>query len=136
MTAARQTRKLHPILLTMLIAFLLFASGAIKGDRQAAQGADVVASYLVQAADMDTAVAAVTQTGAEITHELAIVNAVGADLTEAQAECPAGRRFLCSRRANYAGRPPQEDTYYPTLIGADLLHAEGHHRGRGDRRRH
>ncbi|MCB9006677.1 MAG: hypothetical protein H6656_04760 [Ardenticatenaceae bacterium] len=42
------------------------------------------ASYIVQAVDMETAVAKVTQVGGTITHELGIINAVGADLTPAQ----------------------------------------------------
>ena len=42
------------------------------------------ASYIVQAADVETAVAAIQQVGGSLTHELGIINAVGAVLTPAQ----------------------------------------------------
>ena len=45
---------------------------------------DTTASYIVQAADLETAVTAVQQVGGELTHELGIINAVGANLTAAQ----------------------------------------------------
>ena len=66
----------------MALAVLLAASGSAP--RGQAAGAAPAAAYIVQAASLETAVAAVQSVGGTITHELGIINSVGANLTPVQ----------------------------------------------------
>ncbi|MCP4425259.1 MAG: hypothetical protein GY803_12255, partial [Chloroflexi bacterium] len=67
---------------TFLVFLLLFALLATTQTNVLDSGP--VASYIIQAEDLIAAKTAVTQTGAQITHELGIINSVAADLTSAQ----------------------------------------------------
>ena len=61
--------------------------------------------------------------GGLVTHDLGIIDAVGAELTGAQRaalEGQAGVRLYDDHHAVVAGS--FDDTVYPTLVGADLLH--------------
>ena len=82
---------------------------------------------IVQGSDMATAAELVRSVGGTVTHELGIINAVGAQLTPTQLAALQRRhgiaRIYENRRVEVAGSP--DDTIYPTLVGADLLHAQG-----------
>ena len=70
----------------LLAFFLIFVMGILL-TATAAPAQTVTppaAAYIVQASDLETAVAAVQAVGANVTHELGIINAAGAQLTAAQ----------------------------------------------------
>jgi serine protease AprX len=91
-------------------------------------------SMIVQAADMETAAAAVRAVGGEITHELAIIRAVGALLTPSQAAVLAKTEGI-TISANRGVEASTTDTnemgfnttqvFFPQIVGADLLHDQG-----------
>jgi len=78
------TRKDSQIINLLLIVLMLIPlmAGSLATSPVAEETSE--ASYIVQAADMESAAAAVSAVGAEITHELAIIDAVGARLTPAE----------------------------------------------------
>jgi subtilisin family serine protease len=82
MDQAKRRSRFHYLAFTILM--LLLVTGLFGGEKGNHAVAGEPAPFLVQAADMDTAVAAVTAVGGEITHELAIIHAVGANLTPRQ----------------------------------------------------
>ncbi len=84
-------------------------------------------SVIVQAIDSARAASAVRSVGGQVTHELPIIDAVGARMTAAQLEMlqrlPGIRRVYADREVKTAGKA--YSTFYPTLVRADRLHAEG-----------
>ncbi|MDQ5857609.1 MAG: S8 family peptidase, partial [Acidobacteriota bacterium] len=81
---------------------------------------------IVQARDLASAAAAVRAAGGKLVHELGIINAVAAELTPAQvtqlSQSNAVSRIDENHQVEVAGAL---ETYYPTIIGADLLHVAG-----------
>ena len=69
-------------IMLFIFGVLTFVVSPVHGT--AVSQPESTSSYIVSAADMQTAVTAVQQVGGEITHELAIINAVGANLTSTQ----------------------------------------------------
>jgi serine protease AprX len=85
----------------------------------------VPASYIIQAASLDAARAAVRAAGGTITHELGIIDAVGAQLTPAQSDkLRANRALTLSKDASVkvAGVSP---SYAVRQTMANALHAMG-----------
>ena len=84
-------------------------------------------SFLVQAADLETAVTAVEAVGGTVTHQLGLINGVGAELTDAQQTMLAqteGIQLVANQSLTTAGsKGPYSG--YPTVIGANLLHEQG-----------
>lgn len=116
-----------------LLLLLALASLAVPHAAERAVGArGPRASVLVQASSLAQARAAVEAVGGTITHELGVIHGVAADLTPAQAVALAHRRGLRlygNRGVEVAtwgtGDGSNRETYYPTLVGADRLHAAG-----------
>ena len=84
-------------------------------------------SVIVQGKDLADVRAAVESAGGEITHELGVIRSVGAVLTESQLEGleeTPGLRIHENRSVEVAGKPGVV-SYFPQVIGADLLHLEG-----------
>ncbi len=99
-----------------------------------AADAGATTRVIVQASGAGEAAAAVRAAGGRVTRELPIVRGAVAELTAGQAErlaTRAGVRLVADRRVELAGRGNKKgggsagSTHYPTLIGADRLHAEG-----------
>jgi hypothetical protein len=90
-------------------------------------------SYIVQAKSLAAAKAAVKRVGGMITHELGIIDAVGARLSPAQAEtlrAHGSTVFVDSMieptsTTTGSSSGSALDTWYPTLVNADQLHAQG-----------
>jgi subtilisin family serine protease len=74
--------KLLYIMITAMMCLLV--TGRFSGTSGNDAVAGEPAPFLVQAADMDTAMTAVHAVGGQITHELALIDAVGAQLTPRQ----------------------------------------------------
>jgi serine protease AprX len=90
------------------------------------------ASYIVQAANLDAARAAVNAAGGKVTHELGIIDAVGAQLTAGQAAIlRSDSRLLMTvdATARVAGRGSSPNVAAPSYVvrqtQANLLHASG-----------
>ena len=71
-------KMIHKSHLVSLLALLAVLFGPLGAAFPAANGP--AGSYIVQAADMETAAAGVRAVGGELTHELGIIDAVGANL--------------------------------------------------------
>jgi len=114
-----------------LLSIALFSGGS---------GQMGVKPYIVQAADLASARAAVESVGGRITHELGIIRAVGADLTAEQQSTLRSLkvvRLYDDRRVETAKgkikpKPNDvvvtnvaDDTGHVTLVSADRLHDEG-----------
>jgi serine protease AprX len=92
-------------------------------------------SVIVQGPDLAAAKAQVEALGGRLTHELGVIGGVAASVTPAQHEALAadpGLRVALDRPLHLAtgglpgiGSPIGQDTHFPTLVGADGLHAEG-----------
>ncbi|MCP4416149.1 MAG: S8 family serine peptidase [Chloroflexi bacterium] len=67
-----------------LILFFILLFALLVTTQPAAFNSSPVASYIIQAEEIETAVVKVEQVGGHIIHELGIINAVAADLTAAQ----------------------------------------------------
>ena len=83
---------------------------------------------IVQGNDVAQVATLVNQVGGDTTHQLSIIDAVGAQLTAAQLaelkRIPGIIKIYENSQVQVAGAP-QPDTIYPTLVGADKLHATG-----------
>ena len=95
-----------------------------------------VSSVIVQGGDLASASKAVESVGGEITHELGIIRSVAVLVTPSQRdrlEGIPGLRIHGNQSVEVAKKPikikpgdePDLGTVYPTLVGAQLLHAEG-----------
>ena len=124
-----RTRRTEPIKNLLLLALLLIplAAGSISFRGPAA-------SYIVQAADIEKAAAAVEAVGGKISHELNIIDAVGARLGSAQLAALKETGLVQvyqDRSVEVAKKPPKTttptipDSSYPTLVSADILHDDG-----------
>ena len=102
--------------------------------------ASEVESFIVQGDSLQAVASAVESVVGTVTHELGIIRAVAAELTAAErlalARTVGVHRIWDDGTAELTGRPSQgqrggvggglmAETYYPTHLGADLLHAEG-----------
>ena len=89
--------------------------------------------FIVQGQNVQRVAQQVRQVGGIITHELSLIQAVGARLNPAQAaalQAEAGMRLFADRpviipAGRMPGQPSHPTTDYPTLVGADALHAAG-----------
>lgn len=89
--------------------------------------AEAQSNYIVQASSVDAARAAVLNAGGSVTHDLGIISSAGARLTASQAallEGKPGLSLFADAALEVAGTP-QPDTFYPSVISADRLHAQG-----------
>ena len=119
--------KRSPGVWTGWLATALVLAGLLVAPLGAAALPAAREAVIVQAADLDTAEALVRSVGGEVTHELGIIDAVGAQLTIEQRAALQGKpgvRMYRNPSIKVAGKPAPE-TFYPTLVGAEQLHAQG-----------
>ena len=85
-------------------------------------------AFIVQGTDLAAVQLAVEAVGGTVTHELGVIKALGVELTESQTQRlrdnASIRRVYADRTAEVAGKPSPE-TFYPSQIQADKLHALG-----------
>jgi len=79
-----QSTRFVRFLAILLAGILITTLAAHDGNATGVDTAPQTAAYIVQAADLETAVTAVQAVGGDVTHELSIINAAGARLTVAQ----------------------------------------------------
>ena len=88
---------------------------------------------IVKGSNVAELVRAVESVGGTVTHELGIISAVGADLTAGQLEMLQENHHISqtftggyvTTAGGNAGGAPGPYVNYPSLVGADQLHAEG-----------
>lgn len=133
----KQTSALSLLAAPIALAIAVLVCGADAPRQLPAPQAEVT-SYIVQGASVDDVIHRVQQTGGAITHELGIIRGVAAELTTAQRralmQAGPGLRITGNRTTELAKKPVNDpgdnpatmvETFYPTHLGADLLHAEG-----------
>ena len=127
----------------------LLAFGLASSSLHVSKDSGTAVSYIVQGSDYEALLLAVETTGGEVTHELPVIDALGVKLTAEEVDAlkdyyPALRlhaNAVAETAAKGGGRkgsgdsggseePTGEvpgDAYseYPSLIGADQLHAQG-----------
>ncbi len=89
---------------------------------------DPVQSWIVQGSEVTEIVDAVRNVGGTVTHELGIIHAVAAELSLAQVNAlrrTDGVRVHENHVAKVCSRGGAQNTFYPTLVGADVLHQQG-----------
>lgn len=131
----------------LLITIAIFTLSACAGFGPAAEQTTTLeptTSHIVKADSLADAKAAVTSVNGTITHELGVIGAVAAELTAGQLaslrEDRAIRRIYGNDKVETAGKPTkpndpidEEDpgmagsayTEFPSLVKADILHAQG-----------
>ncbi|MCP4422923.1 MAG: hypothetical protein GY803_00375, partial [Chloroflexi bacterium] len=96
---------------TFLIIFL-FLFTLLATTQPAALNSGSVASYIIQAEEMETAAAKVEQVGGHITHRLNIINSVAADLTSLQYEQLAVQGLTLSANSAVSSASGNSTTVY------------------------
>ena len=130
----RPNRAFHLCALAALGLLMSLLGGATG----IADPASPTQSYIVQATSTQAAAKAVEAAGGSVSHELGIIHAVAAGLTAEQLSTlrglPSVRRIYGDHTAELTakggnggngGNGQVIETFYPTHLGADLLHQEG-----------
>ncbi|MCP5094568.1 MAG: hypothetical protein GY943_03325, partial [Chloroflexi bacterium] len=114
------------ITLFFILLFALLVTTQLTTTQPAAFNSGPVASYIIQAEEIETAVVKVEQVGGHITHELGIINAVAADLTAAQYAKLVDQAGLSLhvnaqvQNASYNYLPAQSTTTITTYHSSDV----------------
>ncbi len=114
------------IALLMLPLFLLETTTG-RNSESTKINESATSSYIVQASSTSAAQNYVIRVGGKVTGTLTIINAVGAQLNEAQVDSlrsqPELIKVFKDETLNVSSSV--QETYYPTVIGADRLHEQG-----------